>query len=72
MAAAEAFCYAGFVVSSHPPTKLEKSPMKILKTLLLLVILGITVAAVSACRQTMKGAGEDIEDAGQSIQRSAN
>lgn len=46
--------------------------MKTLKTLMMLVILGITVAATAACRQTMRGAGEDIEDAGEKIQDTAN
>ena len=46
--------------------------MKTLKTLMMLAILGITVVAIAACRHTMRGAGEDIEDAGESIQRSAN
>lgn len=46
--------------------------MKKLKRLVMFGILGITLATTSACRETMRGAGEDIENAGETIQDSAN
>ncbi len=46
--------------------------MKSIKTLLTLLILGISVLAATSCRQTMRGAGEDIENAGEKIQNTAN
>lgn len=46
--------------------------MKTLKTLLILTFLGVTLAAATSCRETMKGAGEDIEEAGENIQDAAN
>lgn len=46
--------------------------MKTLKNILILAILGITLVTTSACRETMRGAGEDIENAGDEIQDATN
>ncbi|MCC5849128.1 MAG: entericidin A/B family lipoprotein [Verrucomicrobia bacterium] len=44
--------------------------MKTIKILLMLLT-GLSLLAASACRETMRGAGEDIENAGENIQDSA-
>lgn len=46
--------------------------MKILKTLLILVLLGFTLAATTSCSNTMDGAGDDIEEAGDAVQDAVN
>jgi len=42
--------------------------MKIFK---ICMMIGFTLLAATACRETMRGAGEDIEKAGEKIQDSA-
>ncbi|MCC5845663.1 MAG: entericidin A/B family lipoprotein [Verrucomicrobia bacterium] len=42
--------------------------MKIFK---ICMMIGFTLLATTACRETMRGAGEDIEKAGENIQDSA-
>ncbi len=44
--------------------------MKFFKICLMLLT-GVALLAATACRQTMKGVGEDIESAGEKIQESA-
>lgn len=46
--------------------------MKIMKILLITFVLGTSLLALNACRQTMKGAGEDIENAGDAVRDATN
>jgi predicted small secreted protein len=61
----------GFVDMKNNLTNGE-NPMKTLKIFLMSVIVGITLVAMNACRGTMHGAGEDIENAGDAVQDAVN
>jgi predicted small secreted protein len=46
--------------------------MKTLKTVVTVLFLALSLLMVNACRQTLDGAGKDIENAGEKIQDTAN
>ncbi len=62
-----AVTFMGYCILKRAPQPPKGILMKIIK---ICMIIGFTLLATTACRQTMRGAGEDIEKAGEKIQDS--